>query len=63
METNSQQQGLRGWWQRRVEGVKNYFCPQYIVDPMPPPPWEVDLLLPLLACGLMGAVWLVVTIW
>lgn len=41
METDSQRQELMGWWQRRVERVKNYFCPRYVVDPMPPPSWEL----------------------
>ena len=62
METNSQRQELRGWWQRRVERVKNYFCPRHIVDPMPGPPWELLLPLPLLACGLAGEVWLIVAV-
>ena len=27
METNSQQQGLKGWWQRPVEGGEELFLP------------------------------------
>lgn len=63
METNAQRERPRGWWQGRVERVKNYFCPRYVVDPMPMPPWELLLLLPLPACGLAGVVWLIMTVW
>ena len=63
METDSQRQELMGWWQRRVERVKNYFCPRYVVDPMPPPPWELLWLSPLLACGLAGVVWFIAAVW
>ena len=63
METNSQRQEPGGWWQRRVERVQNYFCSKHFVDPMPAPPWEVNLLFGALACGLMGAVWLIQSVW
>ena len=63
METNRQRQGLRGWWQRRVERVTYYFCPRCIVDPMPVLPWELLLLSPVLACGLAGVVWLIAAVW
>ena len=63
MEMNRQRQGLGGWWQRCVERVKDAVCPRHIVDPMPPLPWELLLLLPVLACGLAGVVWLIAAVW
>ena len=46
-----------------MERVKDAVCPRHIVDPMPPLPWELLLLLPVLACGLAGVVWLIAAVW
>lgn len=58
--SNEQKKGDTGMKKR---WVKNYFCSKYFVDPMPSPPWEVALLMLVLACGLMGVVWFIQSVW